>query len=305
MRMSMAVALSLVLASCGGDKSGSSPTQSSPVVTPAPTTAGRLPLGTATAVDGGCPTESPSGNECKRMTVACPSIASASATLRITPVPGAVNRGTILLTTGGAGTVLNGAVMPLGPQMVRMLAGDGMTVVELAWDGPGIWGGPQARTLACRYATAARWVYDHIHSGGRATLFAAQGTSGGASQIAFALAHYGQSDIVALANLGGGPPGCPLCSPDGQHGPEPLLPGQPPSVNRDPELSYPGTAVRFFLGDSEPTPDIIADANAYLNAIASSKSMTIVSGTGHDIESTQAGVDAYVESVRNWLTGGR
>jgi hypothetical protein len=126
-----------------------------------------------------------------------------------------------------------------------------------------------ARTLACRYATAARWIFDHVHAGGNAALFAAQGTSGGASQIAFALAYYGIGSLLKLANLGGGPPGCPLCSPDGQHGPEPLLPAAPPAVNRDPLLSYPDTAVHFFLGQNEPTPDIVADANAYYNAITS------------------------------------
>lgn len=40
---------------------------------------------------------------------------------------------------------------------------------------PGIWGGPRARTLACRYATAAKWIYDNVHTGGSSTLFAAQG----------------------------------------------------------------------------------------------------------------------------------
>ncbi len=143
-------------------------------------------------------------------------------------------------------------------------------------------------------------MYDNIHSGGISRLFAAQGTSGGASQVDFALAHYGQSDIIVLANLGGGPLGCPLCSPDGQHGPEPLLPGSPPSVNRDPQPSYPNTSVRFFLGDGEST-DNIAEANAYYAAITSTKSMTIVPGTPHDIESTQAGVDAYVQSVSDAL----
>src|SRR5207249_10869340 len=125
--------------------------------------------------------------------------------------------------------------------------------------------------------------------GGRTRLFAAQGTSGGASQIAFALAHYSVGDLLDLASLGGGPPGCPLCSPDGINPPEPLLPGAPPSSNRDPLLNYPATTVRFFLGAQEPTPDIVTDANAYYNAITSATSFTTVAGTAHDIEQTQAG----------------
>ena len=186
--------------------------------------------------------------------------------------------------------------------MITSFANDGVIAVEIGWDEPGIWGGPQARTLACRCATAARWVYDNLHTGGRGSLFAAQGTSGGSSQIAFALTYYGADEILALANLGGGPPGCPLCSSDGVHGPEPLLPAAPPAVNGQPQLGYPNTAVRFFLGANDPTADIIADANAYFNAITSSnKSFTTVPNTPHDIETTQAGVDAFVQSVRDSL----
>lgn len=185
--------------------------------------------------------------------------------------------------------------------MINTFVGDGLLSVEVMWEPPGIWGGPQARSLACRYATVARWIFDTLHQGGKQTLFAAQGTSGGSSQVAFALAHYGLDDIISLANLGGGPPGCPLCSPDGQHGPEPLLPGPPPRVNRTPRLSYPTTTVRFFVGDQDPNTSTVAEARAYYDAITSAKRSQIVPNTPHSIESTQAGVDAFVESVREAL----
>ena len=258
-----------------------------------------LPLGTVDAAPTACLAGSGAGTQCVRLTVACPVIPMASAVLRITrPASPAAELGTILLSTGGAGTFFNG-MSPLGAQMVRALIAEGTATVEIAWDLPGIWGGPRPRTLACRYATAARWVYENLHQGGAARLFVAQGTSGGAAQVAFGLAHYGLSDIIALANLGGGPPGCPLCSPDGQHFPEPLLPGPPPSVNRVPQLVYPTTVVRFFLGANEPTPAIIADANAFYDAVLPlDKSMTIVPGTAHDIEGTEAGVRAFVGSIR-------
>jgi hypothetical protein len=202
----------------------------------------------------------------------------------------------MVLTTGGDGTNVRDSA--LTPGMITTFVADGLTVVEVTWEPPGIWGGPRPRTLACRYATTARWVYDNLHTGGRTTLFAAQGTSGGSAQIAFGLAHYGVSDFLDLANLGGGPPGCPLCSPDGRNPPEPLLPAPPPASSRDPVLGYPATVVQFFLGDQEPTPQIVTDANAYYNAITSAKSFTIVSNTAHTIEGTQTGVDAYVASVR-------
>jgi hypothetical protein len=90
-------------------------------------------------------------------------------------------RGTIVLTTGGDGTALERSTSPLAPAMISTFNGDGLVAVEIGWNPPGILRGPQPRTLACRYATTARWVYDNIHSGGRSLLFAAQGTSGGAA----------------------------------------------------------------------------------------------------------------------------
>ena len=175
--------------------------------------------------------------------------------------------------------------------MIDALVDDGFLVVEIAWEEPRIWGGPRARTLACRYATVARWVYEHLHQGGEGTLFAMQGTSGGASQIAFALAHYGLDEIVDLASLGGGPPACPRCS---------LTPGQSrePLIGGNPRLHYPTTVVRFFLGDDEPTPRIVESANAYYDAITSAKTMRVLPDTAHNIEFTQAGRDAFITAVR-------
>ena len=287
-------------ASCGGGKSGDMPTAPTPTTGSVPQASSALPYGQAT---GGaavpCPggIGPPAGSTCSSLVVVCPSVASAVATLRITrPASTASNRGTLVLTTGAAGANFQDSV--LTPGMISTLVGDGLVVVQLAWDPPGIWGGPRARTLACRYATAAKWIYDNIHIGGKSRLFAAQGTSGGSAQIAFGLAHYGLSDLLDLANLGGGPPGCPLCSPDGQNAPEPLLPAAAPASNRDPLLAYPTTVVRFFLGSLEPTADIISDANAFHNAVTTAKSFTIVPDTAHTIEGTQTGVDAYLAAVR-------
>ena len=222
------------------------------------------------------------------------------------PVSTALNRGTIVLTTGSAGTNFTDSF--LTNSMISTFVADGLTVVQLAWDPPGIWGDPRARTVACRYATAAKWIYDNVHMGGRTRLFAAQGTSGGAGQIAFGLAHYGVSDFVDLANLGGGPPGCPLCPCDGKTAVEPLLPVNlspgggclfPPPSTRDALLNYPATVVRSFLGDQDENHEGTADyARAYYAAITSTKSFTTVSNTPHVVESTQAGVDAYVAAVR-------
>jgi len=68
---------------------------------------------------------------------------------------------------------------------------------------------------------------------------------------------------------------------------------------REPLLNYTATVVRSFLGDQDPNNDCTADnAVAFSAAITSSKSCTRVLNTPHVVESTQAGVDAYVASVR-------
>lgn len=290
--------------SCGGSPA-TGPSSSGPAPTPTQQpgpAGGPLPYGQASGADVSCPAGSPAGSACIRLVVSCPDVPPATAVVQLTrPEAAVTNRGTVVLTTGGAGTLFNRTVSVLGSSMIAAFAAEGLLVADVAWDAPGVWGGPQARTLACRSATLLRWVHDNLHTGGRSRLFAAQGTSGGAAQIAFALAHYGASDFLDLANLGGGPPWCPptlFCSAEGQRGPEPLLPSAPPAVNRQPLLAYPATVVRFFLGAEEPSPQIAADARGYYEAITSAKSFMSVPGTGHHIEDTQAGVNAFIASVR-------
>ncbi len=319
--------LAIGTASCGGTPTSPAPMAApspspAPAPTPAPTPApspgpspmpaSPLPLGAA--VSSGtipCPagTGPTANSSCLSLVVSCPSIASAAATLRITrPSSAGSTRGTVVLTTGGAGT--NFQDSPLTQGMITTFFNDNLNVVEVRWDPPGIWGDPRARTAACRYATAARWIYDNVHVGGRTRLFAAQGTSGGAAQIAFGLANYGIGEFVDLANLGGGPPNCPLCAPTPQVAQEPLLSSAmsptcfsaPNASIREPVLNYATTIVRSFLGDQDPNSDCTADnARAFSAAITSTKSFSIVPNTPHVIESTQTGVDAYVASVRSAL----
>ena len=185
-------------------------------------------------------------------------------------------------------------------QMLDTLNREGLWAVEVGWEPPGIWQGTgESRTWACRYATVARWVYDNLHRGGERTLFLAHGNSGGSSQIAYALTHYGLDEVIDAALLSGGPPDAPVCSPQG------CLPGTRPPPGHTPELllsanprlHYPGTIVRFFLGDQDDR-EIINFANAYFNAITSAKSMQTVRDTGHGVFATQAGRDAIIAALR-------
>ena len=223
------------------------------------------------------------------------------------------SRGTILLTTGDTGTFFyrelsrypasrfpnlppNPSVPPGAEKVVGALIDalvtDGFLAVELAWDGQGLWdepGGP--RTMVCRFATVARWVYDNLHAGGARTLFAAQGTSGGASMIAFALAHYGLDEILDLANLCGGPPQCPRCDGRGELA-ETLL-------NGNPRLNYPGTRVRFFIGEDDPYPAAFDGMNTFFNAITSAKTKQVIPPvTLHRVEGSEAGKEALLAAIK-------
>ena len=252
------------------------------------------------AADAECPDGSREGSQCKRVVVSCPDIDEAFAQLRLSrPAADVTYKGTIVLTTGGPGTFpYYGSLEDIAGMMVDTFVNDGFVTVGIKWEEPGIWHvDSRAITLACRYATVARWVYDNLHEGGEETLFVAQGNSGGAAQIAFGLAHYGLDEIIDLANLGGGPPFCPRCggtgTPDSPS--EPLLSGNP-------RVNYPSTTVRFFLGDNEPTQYIIDNANEYFNAITSEKTMQIVPNTPHGVQFTQEGTAALIAAVREAVT---
>ena len=272
----------------------STPT-ATPTPTPTPTPMPRS-LGTVAAANSECPDGSREGSQCRKVVVTCPDIDEASAQLRLSrPAADIPHKGTIVFTTGGPGTFLYyGSPEDIPGMMVDTFVNDGFVTVGVTWEEPGIWHvDSRAITLACRYATVARWIYDNLHEGGEETLFVAQGTSGGAAQIAFGLAHYGLDEIIDLANLGGGPPACPRCGGTGNPDPsrEPLLSGNP-------RVNYPSTTVRFFLGENEPTQYIIDNANEYFNAITSEKTMQIVPNTAHSIQYTQEGTAALIAVVR-------
>ena len=266
-----------------------------------------LSLGTlVVSTDGECETED-FGDRCIEFTVACSGIADATGTLRVT---GTGAEGTVVLTTGGKGTGLfrNTGGSPEGQEVVHgfvdTLLADGFRLVELAWDEFGIWEGPGgSRSLACRSATALDWVHQNIHGDG---LFAAQGNSGGSAQIAFSLAYYGLN-VLDLANLSSGPPPCPI-STDGQInfeeqelcvvGGELFDESREPMLFGDPRFHYPDTAVRFFLGENEPSAYIIDTANDYHDGITSEKSLEIVPNTAHGVHQTEEGSAAMIDSIR-------
>src|SRR5207249_726019 len=89
----------------------------------------------------------------------------------------------------------------------------------------------------------------------------------------------------------------------GQPGCEPVLPATQcaGSAIPAPRLAFPTTNLHIFVGAQEPSPGIAAFTRQYYDAITSAKSFTTIPNTPHNPESTQEGVNAYVDAIRQTL----
>jgi hypothetical protein len=148
-------------------------------------------------------------SSCYEIRVSCPTVAApARARLKVGGA-GKSPRGTILFTSGGPGTEwYEGAGE--SSRILKEVAAAGFRTVQLQWIDSWLFGSPgkeegHAR-LGCRPATVARWVRDNLHEPDEAGAFCATGHSGGASQVAYMLSHYGLESILAAVVLTGGPP---------------------------------------------------------------------------------------------------
>ena len=261
-----------------------------------------------------CTPGAPAGSRCLRLVISCPSLPDLAADLRVRePVANTARRGSIVITAGGFNThwVSDSQGNTYGRPMIGTLLSMGLRTVEVRWAIPGVFGGPQPWKLACRSATALRWIHDNLHEQGTGMLFAAQGTSAGAAQIAFALAHYGAGEFLHLANLGG-LAHCPYChTAVGDPGGASVHPGSAQEglvrtpfgrpAGGTPTYAYPGTTVNLFVGANEPERQTLDGAPAFLDAITTTKSLMHVPNTAHVIEETREGVDAFVDATRRAL----
>ncbi len=259
-----------------------------------------LPIGTITQVSD------------TELEVSCPDIPDIHVVLRVT---GEGTAGTILLTTGHTGQSFyrTGGEFTTDEgytgNMMDELLDNGYRLVEVRWREGGHWELPEepevgSISLSCRFATVAHWAYENLHVQG---IFGAQGNSGGSAQIGFGLAYYGLEDILDVANLGGGPPPCPISSggktnpaeqPQCLGGNEAEYISNEPILSGTPDLEYPDTVVNFFLGEDEPSQVAIVSANAFHDAIASAKSIQTVPNTGHPVHHTEEGTAALLAKIR-------
>ena len=194
------------------------------------------PLGTVTpataaAAQISCPTFSGglSGATCYQLKVSCDAVADYNVYLKVntptTPV------GTVIFGTGSGGNTLYddepsfivGAVNG-GETIVQGVFNAGYTTVQVSYGGPfdstastnGWLQGPGGvRRLACRYATAADWIYKNIHNSN--TPMCATGHREGSGALGYAVTEYGLASEFSLIEHTSGPAmtllhwGCNVC----------------------------------------------------------------------------------------------
>jgi hypothetical protein len=183
------------------------------------------PIGTAVGTPlSSCPSDigGVSGT-CWGLNVSCPfvtPIKTYDATLKVTSPSGAP-LGTIIFISGAGGSAFYDTNFTYGAQVINTVVQAGFTAVQIVFDNPvaGWLTGPALDgngplSLACLPATSMQWVYRNILSPG--TPLCATGNSGGATAIAYGLAHYGLGSMLSMAEPTSGPPPARLdhgCAP--------------------------------------------------------------------------------------------
>jgi hypothetical protein len=185
-----------------------------------PALAAALPMGIV-PVDSALPVGTfvldSSSSTMDTFTVTCSGVrASLGGTLLIQRATGSP-RGLVMFFSGSYGTTA-WSTNSSSNTWLTGLAAAGYEVVQLEWSAPG-WepagvgeDAGQAH-VACRPATAIRWVHDNLYSSLHVPAasagvcgFCITGNSGGASQVSYALAYYGLGPILNGVFPTSGPP---------------------------------------------------------------------------------------------------
>jgi hypothetical protein len=141
---------------------------------------------------------------CTLLSVSCPGIDPLDVELRETaPATGVPERGSVVFGIGGGGTAWYGG-QDQGPstELLQSLVQKGFRVFVRRWVSEWEQGPGGMAAVSCRYATLITWIRERKPGGA----FCVSGNSGGSSEIAYALAHWGRGEIIDLAVPTGGPP---------------------------------------------------------------------------------------------------
>jgi hypothetical protein len=294
------------------------------------------PLGTLTL---GAPdtTNCPLDFVCTNFTVSIPNISlNATGELGVQKPTGPI-KGMVLFFSESTGTTWwqYGASTYIEPSTVppffASLLNSGYEIVQIKWNlswaraPTGVQAGQVA--LAGRSATVIKWVHDNWFTGGR---FCLTGSSGGAAQVAYAVAAYRLDSIVDILIPTGGPPMSQLTRGCMQEtGWAYRLDKQQlidlsygyfhttgPCELHDPNFSatwdansndaaglnffYPNTKVHIIIGSGGPGTFDYNHANAYFAALLSAGQNAVlqqVSTMGHEIASSADGLTALYNAL--------
>jgi pimeloyl-ACP methyl ester carboxylesterase len=319
----------------GSTNEPSSPA-TSPTASPRPDVGIEEPLPLGTIAPDSFPEGDPcpEGHECRRFSVACPGLREEARVGIAVAEPRGTPRGVVALFSGGGGRewwVDEGSTA----SFVEDLRDAGLGIVQIRWKDEwlGAASGEQAgpHRLACRSATVIRWIHDEVYAplgvsapGPGRCGFCLSGSSGGASQITYALAFYGIADLVDVLAPTGGPPhaalaqGC-LRDPDEQaywyegssvqtiDASWGFRGGGGPCVSHDAgfrprwleasvelggnDYAYPETRVRVIIGQHDRIQSHARDYVERLRRGGTDVELEIVPGMGHAIASSPDGLE--------------
>lgn len=298
----------------------------------APLPLGSLSLGVTVPGDARAPFTA------RSFSVRCPGVPQPAGGVIATAPALARARGVVVFFSGGLGTGYWGARTE-SLEFFEALRRDGFTLVQVRWvdswmeSTPGQRVGP-AR-LACRPATVVKWAHDRIFvplgvtptKVGRCG-FCITGNSGGASQVAYALSHYGLEALLDAVVPTGGPPhaalakGClgsdrssalPAGKIDGSYG---FARGRGPCAQRDEsfrarwtsdgiatggnDFLHPRTRIDFILGGQDPT-SAVPQAAEYVARLRTAGSPRVTVHRPPDVPHGISGSEAGLELLRRIL----
>lgn len=283
------------------------------------------------AADPNCP----SGFTCQGIQVSCSGVTADAPGFLAVANPTGAPRGVVLFTSGGSG--MGYAFRGRGDSVLRdQLLADGFKIVQLSWDtnwlesSPGNAAG--TARLGCRPATVVKWVHEtHFVPLGiaRSTTgrcgFCLSGNSGGATQVSYALSHYGlDASVDAVIPTGGPPHGALTKSCLRRPGEEEywfddqtrqfvdrgfgIFDDSGPCFRSDrafterwdqasvatggSDYHHPATRIHVIIGENDQTP-VTGPARDYIAQLRSAGSPWVTfefaPGTGHNVTSTDAG----------------
>ncbi len=303
-----------------------------------------LPLGKYLAnseTDSTCP----AGYTCYGFEIEAPGVTkNERGFLAVAPYRG-TPRGLIMFTTGSGGSEWWTRISSSQQyQLAEELRSLGFTVVQLRWkinwliSSPGNDAGTSR--LACRPATVIKYVYDNFYvplgitkQTGKAG-FCITGNSGGATQVSYALSHYGLENIIDVAIPTGGPPHSVLNKSCMNRPAEQaywfaldtrqfidqgfgFFDGNGPAARNDPsfvsrwlvesittggsDYNHPATRIHFLIGQTDLNMQPLS--KDYFDRLKSAGSpfvsYDIVPNTGHGVQGTPEGRAAMKAAIIN------